>query len=355
MKITRVLVQPIEMKLTEPYSIAYARYSSAVNVFLTIETKEGITGYGCACPDFHVTGESPESTVTQMEETAVPLLVGHSALDREKILQKMRKALGNAPAVRAAVDMALYDILGKKCGMPLYILLGGYRHRIRTSVTIGILPPDDTCAEAKELKAQGFSCLKIKGGESPEADIEKVLRVRAIVGEGVHLRFDANQGYTKEEALRFCRETASAKIEMLEQPTPAEDHSLLGEVTRKTALPIMADESLLNLRDAFHIARGKIVDMVNIKLMKVGGISEALHIDSIARAASLDIMVGCMDEAGLAISAGLHYALSSSKVGYADLDGHLLLKGDPTSGAVILDKGYLYPNGNPGLGHDTPI
>ncbi len=340
------------MKLQEPYTIAYETVSYATNVMLSIETSKGIRGCGCAAPDEQVTGESPETVLEKIEHILIPELLRKDPLRRALHMEKLGARMPEYPSLRAAVDMALYDILGKSCGLPVWKILGGYRDRIKTSITIGIQSLEDTVREARERKAEGFRSIKLKGGRDVDLDIARVLSVREAVGPGIQLRFDANQGFSVYEALHFVQGTKPAQLELIEQPTPRGEPDLLGRVTASVPIPIMADESLMTLRDAFRLARRDLVDMVNIKLMKVGGIDVALQVNAVARSAGLEVMVGCMDESALAIAAGLHFCLSRPNLVYADLDGHLDLINDPTSGCVRLKDGILFPSSKPGFGFD---
>ena len=352
MKIVQIEAIPVALSMNEPYHIAYETVSETTNIFIRIETSRGINGYGCAAPDEPVTGEKADLLPGTVDSVIIPALKGADPLRRTRLMQKLRIHMKHMPSLLAAVNMALLDILGKSCGLPLWKILGGFRDRMKTSVTIGILPEKETLERAVYWKGQGFRALKLKGGRDVEGDIERLLRVRETVGEAMELRFDANQGFTEEETLRFVTETRKVHLELIEQPTPKNAPELLKAVTRKVAIPVMADESLMTLRDAFRIARRDLADMVNIKLMKVGGIDEAMQINAVAKAAGLEAMVGCMDESALAIAAGLHFALASPNVRYADLDGHLDLTNDPTAGAVILRNGTLFPRDLPGLGAD---
>jgi L-alanine-DL-glutamate epimerase-like enolase superfamily enzyme len=352
MRITRVEAWSVHIRLAEPYTISYETIESVKNVVLRIETNRGILGYGCAAPDKHITGETSESVLRCVDDVVRPSIKGSDPLRPTLLLERLKSDLRSQPAVLAAVDMALFDILGKVSNLSLWRLLGGFRDHMRTSITIGILPLHETIQRAREWFARGFRSLKLKGGIDVQSDIERVLKVREAVGPTVELRFDANQGFSLEETLKFVEGTRKARLELIEQPTPKGQPDLLGHVTSGVSIPVMADESLMSLRDAFRIARRELADMVNVKLMKVGGISEALQINAVARAAGLEVMVGCMDELALSIAAGLHFALSRPNVIYADLDGHLGLLEDPTMGAVILQDGTLYPTTKPGLGFD---
>lgn len=353
MKICDIEYFRLDMPLAVPYTIAYETISSTTNIILKLVTDSGIIGWGCAAPDLSVTKETPEDVVATIENPIKDLLKNQSPFQIAWIVNELKKVIPDASSALAMVDMALYDIMARKADLPLYQLLGGFRHQIATSITIGIVPLAETLEQGKRHLKDGFNIIKLKGGLNLEEDIEKVLKLRENLGNDFLLRFDANQGYTFDQSVEFMKLIKTAHLEIIEQPTSMGKDTRLGKVTQAVSVPVMADESLKTLTDAFRLASNEVIDMINIKLMKVGGIFESQHINSVAKAAGIEVMIGCLDESALGISAGLHFALSRANIEYADLDGHLDLLNDPFSGLFNLKNGVLSPAEGPGLGNIT--
>jgi len=199
------------MELAEPYSIAYDRVEKAENVFLRLETTTGLCGFGCAAPDPKVTGESPAAVMSALSDIVVPCIRGTDPLRPLKVMERFRMDLAALPSARAALSMALFDLMGKHAGLPLWKLLGGFRSSFRTSVTVGIMGVAQSVSASQAYVRRGFKALKIKGGSDLDSDIERVLRIREAIGPRIELRFDANQGYSVKEALEFVAGTQLAR------------------------------------------------------------------------------------------------------------------------------------------------
>jgi len=353
MKITKIEHFRIEMPLAVPYTIAYETVNKATNIILKLSTDQGITGWGCSAPDLEVTRENPEDVIENIQSVIIDMLKNQSPFQIAKYTHDLKQLCPKASSTIAMVDMALYDLLARKAKLPLYQLLGGFRSQIPTSITIGILPIKKTIEQVGQYLEMGFTILKLKGGAVLHEDIEKIFKLREEYGNDFILRFDANQGYSTADSIEFIEKTKKANIEIFEQPTRQNKDQQLGEVTQNIDIPVMADESIKTLKDAFRLARNELIDMVNIKIMKVGGILESQHINSVAKAAGLEVMVGCLDECALGISAGLHFALSRPNIEFADLDGNLELLDDPFHDLFTLKNGILYPSQEYGLGNIT--
>jgi o-succinylbenzoate synthase len=350
MKIKRIYFKAKNLQLAEPYTIAYETFDSCSNIFMRAETDSGLAGWGCAAPDPGVTGETPDETLKVIENFIEPALNNADPFDYTRIMEELKKLIPANPSALAMTDMLLYDLVSKKAGVPLYKYLGAYRKSIPTSITIGIMELSETLQKADEYYRTGFRIFKLKGGHSFEEDVEKVIKLRERLGKKIAIRVDANQGYTVQQAIHFVENTRKHNVELLEQPTPRDDFEMLGKVSNKVPIPIMADESIMGLKDVFRLTKNDLTDMINIKLMKAGGIAEAMHINSVARAAKVEVMVGCMDESEISIAAGLHFALSRPNIIYADLDGHLDLVDDPAKNSINLKNGILSPSIKAGLG-----
>lgn len=351
MKIVSSACWAENFKLREGYSIAYQQdITHCENVFLTLETESGLTGWGMAAPDMFVTGEDAAAVLQSYSGHIEACMKGENPFYYSRLYEELKEALPGQASALAMVEIALYDIMAQKAGVPLYMFLGGYRQKIITSVTIGILPDDRVLAKTDELLKKGIRAIKLKGGLDVERDIRIIGLVRKKIGKKIALTLDANQGYNLIEAAHFIRNTKHAELELIEQPTSPELTFQWHLLRQEGNVPIMADESLKKLSDSFNLSNRQAVDFLNIKLMKVGGITPALQINSSARSAAVSCMMGCMDESSLGIAAGLHVALARPNISHADLDSWMDVIDDPFDGLVRLEDGYLIPSPYPGLG-----
>jgi len=348
LQITNVEVVPVELSLRLPYRTAcHPEIDRVTVVFVRVETRQGRVAWGCAAFDPSITGETLEDVI-QACRACADCARDLNPLNTEYALEKLAQLTETTPSALCAFDLAFHDLLGLAAGLPLYRLLGGYRNRIQTSITIGIVPIKETVEMARDRARQGFRILKIKGGLDPEDD---VLRVRAIHKALPHLtlRLDADQGYTVKQALDVAR-ALEGRLEMLEQPTPAADLDGLHQVTKHSPVPILADQSMVGPASALEIAARRAADGLSVKLATCGGLRCARQVDTIARAAKMTTMVSCVNEPALLTAAGLSLALSSPNVRYGDLDGHFDLVGDPTVPGFLLEEGWLIATDVPGLG-----
>ncbi len=354
MKITDIEIKTIEIKYAMPMTIAFAVDEGGLGVVIRIQTDEGIFGLGEASPFEPVTGESTEMVIAAIRHFR-PALIGMEVTDLEGIHAVMDKLLAYNTSAKCAIDIALYDIIGKAAGLPLYRLLGGSNPVAESDITIGIDPPEKMARLAREYVKRGFRILKIKTGINPDEDIEAVRLIREAVGPDIRLRIDANQGYDLCTAYRVLEELKKLGVESAEQPLPHWDIDGMAELRKQVhGIEIMADESVHGIYDAHRVIRAGAADVINIKLMKSGGIYPALKICAAAEAAGIPCMLGCMDDMKIAITAALSLFVARRNIREADLDSfHFCV--DPELG---MKGGFTYEGGlytlteKPGLGID---
>ncbi|UCH60839.1 MAG: hypothetical protein JSV61_04985 [Anaerolineales bacterium] len=353
MQITHAEVTPVELRLRQPVRMATsAEIAKITAIFIRAETLDGRNAWGCTVAHPILSGENPEETLRACQAGAT-LLPDLHPTNIEYSLSKLSTEVAGSNAALCAFDLIFHDLLSLAADMPLYRILGGYRDRIQTSVTVPISNVQESVQLARDKAKLGFRKLKIKGGLNPEEDVRRVQAIHRAL-PNITLRLDADGGYTVEQALDVAR-VLGDKLEMLEQPTPAHDLGALGQATKHSPVPVLADQSLAGPSSALELASHRFADGLSIKLASCGGLRCARQIDAIARAANLSTMVGCLIEPALLIAAGLSFALSSPNVSYADLDGHLDLLNDPSLPGFRLEDGWLISSDVPGLGYTVNL
>lgn len=329
--------ETFDLKLHVPFTISRGTQTVANNVQIHLHDGE-LTGIGEAAPAEHY-GEL-QSTVLSFLEALSTQLSTTSSIAISTLHNLMDETARLNPAAKAAVDMALYDLLGKRLGAPIYEMLGLDKASTpQTSFTIGIDTPEEMARKAAD--ARHYPILKVKVGTPDDySNLEAIRRERP----DAVIRVDANEAWTPKQAVRHLEELEEFGLEFVEQPVPAEDLEGLGYVQSVVDIPVIADEACIVPADVPRVV--PYADGINIKLMKCGGLYPALQMIYAARAHGLSVMLGCMIESSIAITAAAHL---SPLLDYADLDGNLLIDDDPWVG-VTVDNGKLLLSDRPGLG-----
>ena len=351
MKITHTEIYRLSISM-EPFVIATGTMDYAQNTFIRIYTDQGVYGVG-ECSAFPMIVGETQDTCLVLARDFARLWKGKDPLAIPQRLAEIDAFVARNSTIKSAFDMALFDLAAKHAETPLYRFLGGEVRDIVTDITVGIGSPAEMAAKAKALQRQGATVLKVKLGKEPTEDIERLRAIRERVGAALTIRVDANQGWSYDAAVAALRGLQPFGIQFCEQPMRSYDDHLLPRLRKETSIPIMADESCYDHRDAVRLSTHNACDYINIKFSKSGGIAEALRIQQTAASYGVTCMIGGMLESRLALSAKVHFAYAAPNVQFFDLDtcllGHLE---DPVVGGVRFNGYRLSLPEQPGIGAD---
>ena len=352
MKITQVKLGRISVPLRTPFKTALRTVNSVEDIVVEIHTDTGSVGYGEAPPTGAVTGDTTGAILGALRDHIIKTIVGREVDALEELLQDVNRCVVKNTSAKAAVDMALWDLYGQLCGLPVCKLLGSSRRQIVTDITISVNDPEEMARDALDAVARGYETLKIKVGANPALDVERLKAVRRAVGGGVGIRIDANQAWKPKQAVSLLNQMQEQglEIELVEQPVHAHDLEGMQYVTQRSYVPVLADESVFSPEDAVKIMQMGAADLINIKLMKCGGLYNALKIASAAEIYGVECMIGCMLEAKISVNAAAHLACARNIITRVDLDGPALCREDPVLGGAVFDEKYITVSDQPGLG-----
>lgn len=352
MKINRIEIGEVAIPLRTPFKKAMRPVDAVNNILIRIVTDNGTAGYGEAPPTALITGETKASIREAIMQYIAPSIIGIEIFDLETIMQRMHASIVNNTSAKAAVDMAVYDLYAKALGQPLYKVLGGAKRKIETAHTISYNPIDEMVRDSQQAVQDGFGILNVKVGKNGLKDIENLLAIRKAIGTDIRIRVEANQGWSPQEAVRIIGmlEDEGMQAELVEQPVKAHDLAGLKFVTQHVQTPIVADESVFSVTDAIHIIQTQSADLINIKLMKTGGIHEALKICTVAETYGVDCMIGCMLESKISVSAAAHLAAAKNCIAMVDLIGPAFFKTEAYEGGPLFNGGTIKLGDANGIG-----
>ena len=355
MKITEIEIMPVSIPTIMPYALSFGTLTEATSVLIKLHTDNGLYGIGdtSPCPTF--SEESPESVFSILKNYLFPAIKGMDLFNIGLIHQRMDQTVKGNSFAKAAIGIALYDILGKYFNVPIYKLLGGC-YREEFPLLWPLMGPDaeTNSKEAKNAINRGFRSVMIKVGHNdPDIEVERVAAVRKAVGDKVIIIPDANQGWTPQIAIQCIRKMEPYNIAWVEQPVPSWDIDGLARVREAVNVPLSADESLYSIFDAMILAKRNAVDIVSVKLQKSEGFYKAKKIGAITEAANIPIYINSMIETGGSVAASLQFAVSLPNVipFSAALMSTLRLEDDILKeGSLHIENGVIKVSDRPGLG-----
>jgi o-succinylbenzoate synthase len=353
MKITDIQLGMLRVPLKTPFKTALRTVDTVEDIVVIMHTDSGHLGYGEAPATAVITGDTHGSIIEAISKVIRPRLIGQEIANLNHITQLIQTSLERNFSAKAAVEIAVYDLFGQLYGAPLYKILGGGDPVITTDITISVDYIDKMVADSISAVERGFESLKIKVGKDIGLDIERVKAIYSAVEGRALLRLDANQGWTAKQAVFAMNdlEEAGVVLELLEQPVKAQDIAGLKYVTDRVHTPVMADESVFGPTEVIDLIKMRAADIINIKLMKTGGISNAIRIADIASLYGVECMIGCMIETSISVAAAVHVAVAKSNViTKVDLDGPSLCRFNPVEGGVIFNESEISITDAPGLG-----
>ncbi len=355
MKITQVRTTVVWAPRRPVYGGAHVTALGAASIsehaVVFVDTDEGITGVGEIASVFKRRGRL---LARDVDAVLGPAVVGEDPFRIAALVARMDRALDGVEEAKAGIEMALWDVVGKRLGTPVYNLLGGrVRDRIPLSYSIPFGTPDAMAELARERVRWGHRTIKVKvGSPDPAVDLAAVRRVREAIGPDVRLRVDANMGWpTAKHAIRMIRAMEPWGLELVEQPLPADDLDGMAEVRRSIGVPLMADESIRTPRTAMEVIRRGAADVANVYVTEAGGLLNAARVFAVCAAAGVPCMIGSMPELGIGTAAQIHLGVAMTNLGPdSDTCGVLYHAEDLLTAPLRIEAGYAYPPEGPGLG-----
>jgi L-alanine-DL-glutamate epimerase-like enolase superfamily enzyme len=353
MRIAAVEAIPIEVPKTRPFSSALGTFTAAQSGILRVQTDDGIEGIGEIDILWHGGGAA---LCEDVNRRIGPALAGADPMQIVQVHTRLGTLCQfgyHTNVVRAAVDMALYDIAGKTLGVPVYVLLGGKaRERIDLSMSIHMAGYEEMIAQARAFVENGFRTVKVKVGVDPDADVKIVRGIRQTFGDTLNIRVDANMGWqTAKEALEMIRRLNEYRILSVEQPLPPERLEALAYVREHAGVPVMVDESVWSPVDAWRVVRAGAADILNVYVVESGGIYPSLKIFHLAELAGVECTIGSMPEFGFGTAAQAHLGVAVPVLRHpADVAGVLYQGDDLICRPLRIEGGFAYPPEGPGLG-----